>query len=266
MTPLERVAYLAHSKNPFFERKVTETIRFINDYPNYCVSVSWGKDSVVLLHLVTQVLTAEKTRAINARYPNPAERLADMDKVRDELLNRSDMQGISYQEVNTPGEWEMYDRVGYAFPDANNKEEKAAAKWWKENFTKNMAEAAKQLDCTGHFLGLCADESRGRRMNVRVHGQSYIRKDGIAIALPLSFWNPKDIWAYHAKHNLPYLKIYDTSPRGREKARSGFVFATTGTDDYIHSQGVWREWLDTYPTEFNQWLNHFPELRERMIN
>ncbi len=266
MTALERIAYLTHSKRPSFEKKVAETIEFIKTYPNYCVSVSWGKDSVVLLHLVAQTLTAIKTCAINARYPNPAERLVDMDKVRNELLTRGDMQGISYQEVDTPGEWEMYERVGYAFPDASSPEEKAAAKWWKENFTRNMATAANQLGCIGHFLGLCADESRGRRMNVRTHGQAYIRKDGIAIALPLSFWNPKDVWAYHVKYDLPCLRIYDTSPRGREKARSGFVFATTGTDDYIHSQGVWREWLDTYPNEFNQWLNRFPELRERMIN
>lgn len=84
MDNLERVGYLAHTMSAAFKRKVAAAQELIAKHPDYGVSVSWGKDSVVLLHLAASVL--DDCPALNVRYPHWAERLADHDRVRNETL------------------------------------------------------------------------------------------------------------------------------------------------------------------------------------
>lgn len=254
MTPLERAAYLAR-----FARlggKLAAARRLIASHPDYAVSTSWGKDSIVLLHLAAKTIPG--VRVLNARYPNPAERFRDMDAVRDAMLARPDMAGIVYREVDTPGEWEMYERAG-GFSSADTTEQRRAAKWWKEEFTRNMSGAMDDLGCVGALLGLRAEESHARLMHVIVHGADYQRRDGLRFALPLARWTGADIWAYLTAHQLPYLRIYDEASSGRERARSGFVFATGGAGA-LRRHGVWDDWRRVYPQEFSAWMQRFPEL------
>jgi len=254
MTPIERAGYLAHARTPAYLRRLEKTRAFIADHADYAVSVSWGKDSAVMLHIAAQI--RQDIVALNARYPNPAERFADLDRVRDEMLARTDMQSVRYAEVDTPGEWEMYERVGYGFASFETPEEKAAARWWKQEFERNMNTAMNRAGCIGHMIGLCAEESRARRMNVKTHGDSYTKKNGQAIALPMAWWTAKDIWSYIVTHSLPWLRIYDVALCGRERARSGFVFATAGQKD-LESMGVWTDWRIAYPVEFRAWIDRW---------
>lgn len=262
MTPIQKTSCLAHAKSKSYLIKLDKTKKFISNFNKYATSCSWGKDSVVLAHLASQLIPQHCI--LNARYPNPNERFADIDRVRNEMLNRLDMVEVKYFEVNTPGEWDMYEKVGYAFESQSTTEEKKAAKWWKDSFIENMRKKTTEIECEGNFIGLCAEESRGRRINALFHGQSYQKKDGQKIALPLSWWTCEDIWAYIISNELPYLKVYSQSIFGRCRARSGFVFATTGKEDWIHSQGIWVDYMKVYPEEFQVWLDRFPELQQRM--
>ena len=255
MRAIEKAAYIA--KYALLSKKTDKACALISDHPDYVVSTSWGKDSVVCLHLAATV--HPHIPIINARYPNPAERFADMDVVRDKVLSRSDMQSVRYLEVDTPGEWEMYERAGGGFSQAETAIQREATKWWKDNFTENMRKARDSFDCIGVFLGLRAEESHARRMNIAVRGNDYEQKSGDLIALPLANWKGCDIWSYIAAHDLPYLRIYDQATCGRERARSGFVFATGGAGA-IRRHGVWDDWRRVYPQEFNAWLKRFPEL------
>lgn len=256
MNQLQKTGYLGEYRSKSMQSRLEQSIKLIASHPDFALSTSWGKDSVSMLHLAAQI--NPNLKIINARYPNPAERFNDMDRIRDLVLSRDDMSGVIYREVDTPGEWEMYERAG-GFAEALNKEQKAAAKWWKDNFTENMGAAMKELGCNGVFLGLRAEESHARRMNVFVHGDDYQRKDGLQVALPIAHWTGRQVWAYLIKHDLPWLKIYDTAFCGRERARSGFVFATGGASA-IRRHGVWDDWKRTYPVEFTAWLQRFPEL------
>lgn len=257
MSPIDRAAYLSRAQDRHFVRKVGEAAELIYSHQSYAVSTSWGKDSVVLLHLAAQTLP--RLRVLNARYPNPAERFPDMDRIRDLVLARDDMAGVHYIEVDTPGEWEMYERAGGGFSEALTSEQKEATRWWKAEFTRNMGKALADLGGTGIFLGIRAEESHARRMNILVRGDSYERADGIAIALPLAHWSGQDVWTYTVAHDLPWLRIYDEACCGRERARSGFVFATGGAGA-IRRHGVWEDWRRVYPSEFSAWSSHFPEL------
>jgi 3'-phosphoadenosine 5'-phosphosulfate sulfotransferase (PAPS reductase)/FAD synthetase len=257
MSAIERAARLAHYDAPAFRRRMDYSMAMISRHHDYAISTSWGKDSVALLHLAAQILT--RPIVLNVRYPNPAERFPDMDRVRDAMLARPDMAHVDYQEVSAPGEWEMYERAGGGFAEAVTPQQKEAARWWKRHFEAAIAENLAARGCTGSFLGLRADESRARRMNVLVHGDDYVRADGVAIALPIARWSGDDVWAYITRHNLPSLRIYDEAMCGRERARSGFVFATGGAGA-IRRHGVWDDWRRVYPTEFAAWMARFPEL------
>lgn len=257
MQAIERAAHLVRAGRKRFAWQVRSAVDLISAHPDYAVSTSWGKDSVVLLHMAAQVFP--DIRVLNARYPNPAERFADMDSVRDRVLARDDMRRVRYLEVNTPGEWDMYERAGGGFAEAQTAQQKEATRWWKSEFVKNMGAALEGLGGKGNFLGLRAEESNARRMNIMVRGDDYEHKDGTAIALPLAHWSGQDIWAYLVAHDLPWLRIYDHAHCGRERARSGFVFATGGAGA-IRRHGVWEDWKMVYPDEFRAWIKKFPEL------
>jgi len=236
---------------------IEQTHILIAGHLDYAVSTSWGKDSVVLLHLAASI--NPKINIINARYPNLAERFSDMDRVRDLVLARPDMAKANYIEVRTPGEWEMYERAGGGFSQAETKEQRDAVKWWKQEFEKNMSMTLRDLGCSGVFLGLRSDESYARRMNAITHGVDYTRKDGTSICLPMSSWKGAEIWSYLVTNDLPWLRIYDDAYCGRESARSGFVFATGGAGA-IRRHGVWEDWKRVYSDEYNAWMKRFPEL------
>lgn len=229
----------------------------IAKHPTHAISTSWGKDSVALLHLCASVF--DRIVVVNARYPNAAERFADMDRVRDLVLSRPDMTKVNYVEVSTPGEWEMYERAGGGFSEAITAAQKSAVRWWKENFETNMRKAIEKFNCAGVFLGLRADESHARRMNVIMRGQEYTKQNGTEVCLPIAKWSGLNIWSYLVAKELPWLRIYDEASCERERARSGFVFATGGAGA-IRRHGVWEDWSRVYPNEFRAWLNKFPEL------
>lgn len=250
--------YRRHARQAIFKTRVNETLRMVASRPDFAVAVSWGKDSTTLLTLAAAVVP--DIAAINIRYPNPHERIPDIDRVRDAVLARPEMRHVRYVEVECPGEWEMYERVGRGFVAPSTKEERAAVAWWKRELDAAAARGLSIVGASGTLLGLRKEESFAREMNIKTRGLLYTRRDGATIGLPLGRWTGRDIWAWIATMMLPYLRIYDTARNGRERARSGFVFAT-GSPEAIERNGVWADWAATYPGEIAAWLRRFPDLR-----
>lgn len=60
----------------------------------------------------------------------------------------------------------------------------------------------------GVLLGLRAQESRGRRLNVATHGTVYQRADGLRVAQPLANWSALDVHAYLWREGWPVLPVY----------------------------------------------------------
>jgi 3'-phosphoadenosine 5'-phosphosulfate sulfotransferase (PAPS reductase)/FAD synthetase len=254
---LSRAGYLAHATDPAHVRRRDAALAIIAAHPDFAISVSWGKDSAALLWLAAQALP--RPTAINARYRHPAERIGDMDCVRDKFLSRPDMRHVRYIEVDCPGEWEMYERAGRAFPSPLTLAERAAVKWWREEFTTRMRAAMTAVGCAGVMLGIRQEESRARRLNIACRGTSYVRADGLRVALPIGRFQGPDIWAVLVAHDLPWLRVYDVAlDRGR--ARSGFVWST-GSIDAIARHGAVYDWRKAYPEEVAQWFARWPELR-----
>lgn len=116
-----------------------------------------------------------------------------------------------------------------------------------------------KLGCDGVLFGLRQDESSARRLNVATHGVSYRRKDGLRVALPMSRLSGRDVWALLVDRDLPWLRIYDLAEAGRERARSGFVWAT-GAADAAARHGVMQDWRRAYPEEYHAWVKRWPTL------
>lgn len=236
------------------QRRLVEAQAIIRAHPRHLICTSWGKDSTALLAVAAETLP--RVVAMNIRYPNKAERFSDIDRVRDAALRL--LPTIEYVEVECPGEWEMYERVGHGFIGPQTAEERAAVCWWRDEMNARTRVALDRLGATGLMWGLRAGESRGRRGNIRSRGMSYVRKDGLAVALPLAWWRGPDVWAVLVTRGLPWLRIYDEAEAGRDRARSGFVFATGS--ETAHAFGATQDWERVYPAEFRAWVAAFPEL------
>lgn len=250
MSPIERAAYLAHSQSRGYRKRVDVARALIAEHPDYAASVSWGKDSVAMLHLVRDVL-GDGCKAINIRYMHWAERLADHDHVRDITLNRPDMAGLVYHEEIAPGMWQAYELYGYA-SDTDHPSARAATTWFDTQFNAAFARAEDTTGAAGHFVGMRGAESRNRTLNIRMRGVDYERKDGRRIALPIATWSGQDVWAYLVAHDLPWLMIYDHSSQSRDRQRSEMAMSNPNAA-MLQARGEFEVWRDVYPREYQAW-------------
>lgn len=237
--------------------RISELIRapLISGYslsqPDHCVSVSWGKDSVVMLHLAASLLGS--VHAVHGRYKTECERFEDMDTVSYEVLKQ--FNNIYYSEALVTGNWQMYERAGRFFLEPETPQENQAHTWYRKQWSEDIS----KLTGDKVMIGMRPDESRIRRMLVARFGASYITKAGRSTVLPLTGWSGQDVWAYLVANDLPWLKIYDVS-RSREKARSDFAFGEKGVSHALMMQGQWLEWRDAYPNHFNKWVSRWPDM------
>lgn len=142
---------------------------------NPYVSLSWGKQSVVLMHLVYTVnpgiqavfWRGEETNIIN-----------DFDDVIRQFIGKFP---INYKEE---------------FCKHSFKEQ--ARKWTYDN-NKDLL-----------FMGLVKSESKGRKKTLELGDEHniFIYKSGLKRSCPLHDWDNDDIAAYHALHDLPVLSTY----------------------------------------------------------
>lgn len=253
MTPLQRAGYIAHAQTVSYRRKVAEASALIARHPDYGVSVSWGKDSVVVLHLASQVLP--ECKAVNVRYPHWAERLADHDRVRDETLAM--LPSVQYRETLCPGMWQMYEKHGLG-GEGQADSNQAVAEFGRE-FQSAIDRLTRESAIDGHFVGMRADESYNRTRLVRMRGKEYAKANGENICLPLAGWSGTDIWAYHILHDLPHLRIYDMPADTRERQRSEMAMGST-KNRILAAHGEYAAWRKCYPREYQAWIERWPEL------
>lgn len=253
---IERLGYLAHAQSQTYQNKVAKALELIVTHDDYAVSVSWGKDSIVLLHLCATVYP--DITALHGRYGNINEHIADTDRVRDAMLAK--LPNVVYDEIPIAGEWDMFERAGGAFDIPATDRQKEAYKWWVDNkWSAKSAPALVERGKNGSFVGMRQEESHARRMTIAKRGKDYQKANGDNMCLPLAHWTGKDIWAYIFSHDLPYLTAYDNANTSRERVRSEFVFSGQSAEA-LKRHGVWQDWERCYPDEFSAWMAKFPEL------
>lgn len=262
MTPIKIAGYLAHAQSAGYKKRVRQAKDLIAAHPDYGVSVSWGKDSLCVLHLALSVHGHAK--AVHGRYSS-MEELPDIPSVRDAFLS---IYGKNVEYIETPlwGDWELYHRAGRFFLSPETKAERQLLAEWHNQIRQQLDDAMQSVGAKGKIIGLAAHESHGRKMNIVVRGSHYQSSDeSMPKLLPIAHWHPADVWAYMLTHDLPRLKIYDAA-KDPERARSEFAFAVIGKDaaDAIRRHGAWREWADCYPDFWSKWVMQWPVIRDIM--
>lgn len=163
------------------ERAVEDIRRFAVEGPCY-VGVSWGKDSVVVAHLVAA-----------HGLPCPALWLREGEAANPEC-----------------------EAVAWAFTQRwpNLRYREVLIEYRPENLETPDATVFRALAAAAgtdrYITGLRAEESRVRRMRYFVHGVSTRRT-----CAPLSSWKAKHVFAYLAHHDLPTHPVYAMLGGGR---------------------------------------------------
>jgi len=221
------------SKDPTFLRHVEESLRFIEEFGECYVSMSWGKDSVAMAHLFLRANPGAilvHMRSVDSHNPH-------CDDVRDCYLGQ--WPGQRYEEVSL--DYTLVDRD--VDDDALDRETDriwcATIRECKRRFGDRYA------------TGIRSSESSGRRIRMMIHGSS--SKNALA---PIGFWSTNEVFAYLHLHDLPVHPSYACLGGGRYERNH---IRVTELGD-VNGRGMGRgEWEQCY---YGDILNRMKCLRK----
>ncbi|MBI2642367.1 MAG: phosphoadenosine phosphosulfate reductase family protein [Candidatus Wildermuthbacteria bacterium] len=145
-------------------------------YPKHAVALSFGKDSMALVHMMKEVEPNVLVFAVLSDTEFP-ETLALRDKVVKDW-------GLNYKE--------------YVFPNDPAKGREECCRTVK---VEKFKEAVKDLDCW--FSGIRRDEGF-----TRTDFQYIEDRDGLLKVNPILDFTEKDVWRYTAINNIPANPLY----------------------------------------------------------
>jgi phosphoadenosine phosphosulfate reductase len=250
MDDIQKKRYLVHSKLRSFKRKVKKSQEIIKESTKYgkvAVSVSWGKDSVALADLVIKTIGPVPIMHMASSY-----RLPGFEHVEDYFRAITDVHIVDPEEtvdeviVRLMKSGLCYEHNQHKRQAAANPKKRKGVSWSKKN----------GIDV--QMLGLRAEESIGRRENVRAHGVIYSKKSGTIISMPIIYWDVSDVWAYLISNDVPWHTLYDKETHGytRDTLRNTGWLTTV---DALEGRIVWLRYH--YPDLYEKLATAFPRVR-----
>ncbi|MDD5343107.1 MAG: phosphoadenosine phosphosulfate reductase family protein [Smithella sp.] len=215
---------LLYSRLNSYKYLVEKTKNFIENslqqVKNPYVACSFGKDSAVMLHLVLQFNPAIPVRFASRQETNLIDNY-------EEVIKKWLEKGINYQEI--------FMESGLVKIKNQLKNSLSQGKW--DSF----------------FVGIRAEESFGRRVSLKTHGQFHKLENGIIKISPMAWWKLNDVIAYTIENNIPFLNKYKIE---------GFSARTTSgvPRKYIHE--CLASLKDRDINSFNKLVEMFPEVKE----
>lgn len=243
--------YLLHSESSLYLRRLEKTAQIVNEFLNkglkVILSVSGGKDSVAMAHLVTQI--APNTKVVSEKddmdFPNEIPYMLN-------LKNR-------YQwdlDIITPNVslWSVIENFDIT-EDIHSKGTNFSETYFYGLLRKYHVEN----DVQGVFLGLRAQESKGRLYNRKKRGLIYFNNSWQQwMCTPIVEWEAKDVFAYLFSNDIPILDVYfKTNFVGTpEKIRKSWILPSAQSSN---GQALWLKYY--YPDIFNRLAKLNPKLR-----
>ena len=194
-------AYAATARH---RAKVDESRRAIQSMrekaPDAEVAWSAGKDSTALAHICA---TEGVTRAMSVKD--------DLDYPGEDtyLEARAAEWGITLTILRPP--FSLQDWLRDCGAAAGDDLHGRATEFSERGFYSLLNERKRTLGYPGIYLGLRAEESRGRRLNHATRGMIYAAdRDGTPelTCQPLAKWTGLDVWAYIFSHDIEPLPVY----------------------------------------------------------
>lgn len=206
-------------------RRVAEAVaavrRFADDGPCYA-GVSWGKDSVVLAHLLAEHAPDVPLACVRVEpIANP-----DCALVRDAFLARHPgMQYVEMEEWCALSEDEVHESEVRRTPHGS----------WIARGTLERGLARVAATYGERYLsGVRADESAQRSLRCKTYGVSTART-----CAPLAWWTAANVFAYLHEHGLPVHPAYACAQGGlwpRERIRVASLGGARGAG---HGRAEW---------------------------
>lgn len=174
----------------------TELVQWANQTfgEGLVLSTSFGIQSAVMLHLVTQVVPEISVIWVDTGYlPTETYQFAE------ELTERLHLNLKVYQSPISPARMEaIYGRLW------EQQDVEALNRYDQIRKVEPMKRALKELGATAWLAGLRADQTKHRQTLRRVDQQS-----GTYKIHPILSWNARDIYQYLTAHDLPYHPYFD---------------------------------------------------------
>lgn len=233
----------------YLRKKENKIISVIKEQLNYAkkpmLSLSWGKDSFLLLHYVHSIDPNIDVVFLDSGYGLPCNY-----EFRDKILSQYN---LNYHEVK-----QQYDYIDlckrYNLPHLRSV---ASHKKVISLIKKSQLDAfAKKNGNDLIFWGLRADESKGR-FNLSKNGYYFDKLNGLRFVHPLIYMPQFELWYIYDHYKLPVNNIYNnTGIIKKEQIRNSGWLSTDGA-------GFGRvEWLKRfYPEQFNKLLFYFPNAK-----
>ncbi|MBX3045082.1 MAG: phosphoadenosine phosphosulfate reductase family protein [Ignavibacteriae bacterium] len=207
------------------------------------LSISWGKDSILLLYFVRQVNPKVKCVYLNSGYALP-----DTYEVRDRLLQEWDM---NYSEIKS----DYFAIKDFKPPDQRTKQEQ---KKYVDILKKiPFDKFAKENGYDGNFWGIRACESIGRKHLIKTNGLLFKSSNGLYRSSPIGWVTNEELWYFYDKFNIPMNLIYTkTKFINKDQIRNTGWLSTDGED---RGRIIWLRHY--YPQQYKKLITMYPYLR-----
>lgn len=206
---------------------------------NVSLALSFGKDSMTMLHICHKYKLLDKIKIV--MWNNSGMEYPDALEMRDYVVERYNLKNFVETSPEDPysyfrGKDVLDDNVMKTFVFECIEQPR-----WRMMDKYN-------INCT--LLGLRNQESRGRRINYCLNGDTYYNKrEEAKIILPLAKWKAEEIFTYAAHENIPlhpHYSICDEKGLQKEQARVNMF-----CDLNDHQRGRISKLKTLYPDHYN---------------
>ena len=186
------------------EQKALELIRkSLQKHDNPVLACSFGKDSIVVLHLLKQITDDFQVLFNDTKVAYP-----DTYNIKDKLEAEWDLDIVTTRAEKSF--WDIVDEYGYPGIISSDRSDKAMSSCCYHLKKKPTKKAIQDNDWDLYFDGLTAYESDRRYLNLKEYGLYHHHKTfDLYKAHPIGWWTVDDVWDYIEKYNIPYPDIYD---------------------------------------------------------
>lgn len=173
------------------------------------IANSWGKDSMILVHLIRKFC-----KNVLIVFHNTGVQYPETYKYRDLMLKEWNIK--NYVETKPIKDfWFCVKKYGYPKYRQMSKQGKnrtpKCCYYLKEKPAINFIKENK-IDL--NFVGLQASESMVRRLSFLREGENFnSKKYNTRIIRPLMIWTDKDVWKYHELNKIPKNPTYEIMKR-----------------------------------------------------
>jgi phosphoadenosine phosphosulfate reductase len=189
-------------KLEFSKRLVKKSL---SEHDNPIVACSFGKDSMVVLHLVRQFKPDIKVIWNNTLIEYP-----DTYEFARQIAKDWNLQIFEAKPRKTF--WQLVDEVGWPIDPRNaaGNRQKATVRCCKELKKLPTLRLLRQHEWDLYFTGLTRHESRLREFSAQKYGAYfYSREWRIWKCHPILEWTTDEVWEYHRQFRLPHNPLYD---------------------------------------------------------